>query len=410
MAITSAFLHPAMDASQHFIPALKSFWPTFQQHFAKHGGYLSLTAIKLYYARVDPLHTAICLCTFFSVLVYAGQQITGNASQVDRLWTFLPLIYTAHFTFQKTIAGLIDPPKLVAGLIPGAAKGTTADILPRLAVITLCQTMWSARLTFHAIRRGFFNFKEEDYRWPYLRARIPRWQYEITALFFIAIAQNILLALTALPSYMILTASWHRINKPASAPTELTVWDGVLLLVTFANLSLEMLSDQQQWVYQNYKRGKDSKERPLPPAKLKTYKNDADVKRGFLTSGLWAYSRHPNFFFEQLNWWIFWAYVLVTFAPRNVSIADLPWNQLVLNYSTWGPVLMNLLFLSSTPFTEMITGEKYPEYKSYQKRVAMFLPFETTLRGLYYRFIASAETRQRVESEVWGDSPLRKSS
>lgn len=33
-----------------------------------------------------------------------------------------------------------------------------------------------------------------------------------------------------------------------------------------------------------------------------------DVKRGFLTSGLWRYSRHPNFFCEQVVWWTVYAY------------------------------------------------------------------------------------------------------
>ena len=38
---------------------------------------------------------------------------------------------------------------------------------------------------------------EEDYRWPLLREQMPRWQWELFALFFIAITQIILLAATA---------------------------------------------------------------------------------------------------------------------------------------------------------------------------------------------------------------------
>lgn len=86
-----------MLASTHLLPALRTFWPAFKAHFAKHGGsaglqggLVSLQAFKLYYAQADPLHSAVAICAFFSTLVYVTQQVTGNASQVDRLWTFLP--------------------------------------------------------------------------------------------------------------------------------------------------------------------------------------------------------------------------------------------------------------------------------------------------------------------------------
>ena len=33
-----------------------------------------------------------------------------------------------------------------------------------------------------------------------------------------------------------------------------------------------------------------------------------------------------------------------------------------------------MLFQGSTWFTELLSGQKYPEYKNYQKRVGMFVP------------------------------------
>lgn len=135
-------------------------------------GTLSFQALKLYYARADPLHPAICICAFFSTFVYVTQQVTGNASQVDRLWTFLPgdyfpmsfdysdlipVIYTIHFTFQEYTSALIDPPsvpRFFSTFSPSSAKQL---VLPRLALILILQIIWSSRLTFHAIRRGFFK-------------------------------------------------------------------------------------------------------------------------------------------------------------------------------------------------------------------------------------------------------------
>lgn len=103
---------------------------------------------------------------------------------------------------------------------------------------------------------------------------------------------------------MILTSATHPIRAPAHPPTSLTSADYALALLTILNLACEMAADQQQWTYQNYKRRKDAKGRDFPPAEQKALKSDPDVRRGFLTKGLWAYSRHPNFCCEQINWYV----------------------------------------------------------------------------------------------------------
>jgi steroid 5-alpha reductase family enzyme len=39
-----------------------------------------------------------------------------------------------------------------------------------------------------------------------------------------------------------------------------------------------------------------------------------------------------------------------------------------------GPILLMILFVGSADYTEQLSGEKYPEYADYQKRVRRFLP------------------------------------
>ena len=85
------------------------------------------------------------------------------------------------------------------------------------------------------------------------------------------------------------------------------------------------------------------------------------LDRGFNTTGLWAYSRHPNFTAEQSVWvllygWSCWV------------------TKTYYNWSVIGAVLYLVLFQASTWFTELISAKKYPEYKEYQKRVGKFLP------------------------------------
>lgn len=70
-------------------------------------------------------------------------------------------------------------------------------------------------------------------------------------------------------------------------------------------------------------------------------------KRGFITDGLFKYTRHPNFFCEISMWWVIYFF--------SVSSSGL-------NLSGIGALLLNLLFLGSTALTEKISCEKYPAY------------------------------------------------
>ena len=84
----------------------------------------------------------------------------------------------------------------------------------------------------------------------------------------------------------------------------------------------ETVADQQQWNFHAKKRAAMKKVRRcfqnlcFVKAKLVTYfyetlqggQLSGDIKRGFLTEGLWRYSRHPNFFCEQLIWWTVYSF------------------------------------------------------------------------------------------------------
>lgn len=96
-------------------------------------------------------------------------------------------------------------------------------------------------------------------------------------------------------------------------------------------------------------------------AKVRGDFKQADLDRGFNTHGLWAYSRHPNFFAEQTIW--FMLYQWSCYASNNLY-----------GWVFAGSGSLILLFQGSTLLTEYITSGKYPEYKQYQKQVGMFLP------------------------------------
>ena len=87
----------------------------------------------------------------------------------------------------------------------------------------------------------------------------------------------------------------------------------------------------------------------------------SDLDRGFITSGLWGYSRHPNFAAEQSIW--FFLYQWSCYASKNLY-----------SWLAIGPLFLTMLFQGSTWLTELITSGKYPEYNEYRRRVGMFVP------------------------------------
>ena len=86
---------------------------------------------------------------------------------------------------------------------------------------------------------------------------------------------------------------------------------------------------------------------------------------GFVQSGLYAYSRHPNYFGELGMWW---AYYLFGVAASG------QW----LNWTFVGPLFLNMLFLppqASLDVTEALSSRKYKGYADYQARVSRCVPW-----------------------------------
>jgi len=83
-----------------------------------------------------------------------------------------------------------------------------------------------------------------------------------------------------------------------------------------------------------------------------------------IETGLWKYSRHPNYLGEVSLWWGIWLMQMGT-APQY-------W------FTVTGPLLITLLFVFiSIPMMEKHVSKKRPEYQEYKKRVPMLLPITT---------------------------------
>jgi hypothetical protein len=109
--------------------------------------------------------------------------------------------------------------------------------------------------------------------------------------------------------------------------------------------------------YQETKR--QYRETAKVPANSKFTQEDLD--RGFNVSGLWSWSRHPNFLAEQLVW--------VTLYQWSCIATDV-----YLNWTLAGAIGYLSVFQGSTWLTELLSAQKYPEYKDYQRLVGKFFP------------------------------------
>lgn len=288
-----------------------------------------LLPVAAYFLGTPPNENQInilieCAYIVLAVIAYTFivGQLTGNNSQVDKLWSIVPIIYTWYMTY----------------------KGGWND---RMVLMSALTTIWGVRLTYNFARRGAYKWKfwegEEDYRWEILRKR-PGFKNPIVwmlfNLFFICFYQNTLIFLFTLP---VLTSL-------APAATELNGIDYLLAGLMVLLVYIEFKADQQQYDFQTEKYRRINAGEDLGP-----------YAAGFVSTGLWAKVRHPNYAAEQSIWIVF--YLLGAHATGE-------W----INWSIAGAVLLLILFKGSSDFSEEISANKYPLYKEYQKKVGRFIP------------------------------------
>ena len=269
------------------------------------------------------LMTLIQISAFVAFYCFVTGELTRNYSQVDKIWSLVPIAYVWIL----------------------AAYG---NYTPRLVIMSVLVSIWAIRLTANFALKGAYRLKfwegEEDYRWKVLRQKPefkPRWKWTLFNLFFISIYQNALILLFCLPALVALQFNSVPINT----------WDYTIAGLMFLFIVYEAVADIQQWNFQSKKWQQINAGQTL----------SGDYKKGFLDKGLWAYSRHPNYFGEQAIWICFYFF-------------SVPASGQWFNWSIAGCLLLLLLFQGSAGFSEEISAQKYPGYVEYQKNVSRFIP------------------------------------
>eukprot|EP00571_Detonula_confervacea_P007553 CAMPEP_0172318142 /NCGR_PEP_ID=MMETSP1058-20130122/33958_1 /TAXON_ID=83371 /ORGANISM="Detonula confervacea, Strain CCMP 353" /LENGTH=295 /DNA_ID=CAMNT_0013032887 /DNA_START=25 /DNA_END=909 /DNA_ORIENTATION=+ len=246
----------------------------------------------------SPYRMAFLTCHAVALLTFIVSSVTGNLSQVDKLWSLLPAIYAWMCVVDSRTT-------LMAGLT----------------------TLWSIRLTYNFYRRGGYAWPpwqgDEDYRWECIRrGNLGGWwtlltNKRIMVLFnfvFISLFQNYLLLYIASPSFVAWSMAMRGVHCPSGeggetlgVPPPLNIYDAIACFLFMAAFIVETMADSQQYNFQNKKREwKSSLESGGGFANaIKSISNNTFLKEyrdGFCQSGLFAIVRKPAYAGEQAIW------------------------------------------------------------------------------------------------------------
>ena len=201
-------------------------------------------------------------------------------------------------------------------------------LTPRSWVVAALITVWGARLSLHIYRRN--HGAGEDPRYQAMRASHGPafWWRSAFTVFWL---QGAILWLVALPLLVAVRAT---------RPAGLTVVDGLGIALFAVGFAFEVVGDAQ----------------------LERFKAEPSNRGTVLDSGLWRYTRHPNYFGDATMWWGMYAIAAAT--PGG-------WLTVL------SPALMTLLLMRVSGVTLLEDGLKAskPGYLAYMARTPAFFPW-----------------------------------
>ena len=230
----------------------------------------------------------------------------GKVSFIDSLWG-LGFVIAAWAAFYTTTAGSFD----FAALGPN-----------QIAILALV-SLWGLRLSVYLLNR--FLKDGEDKRYVRMTAGKEGISRHIFTLWFVFGLQSVLIMLIGLPV----------VRTILGEPQPLDV-------LAFIGIGLWALGAFFEWV---------------GDWQLSRFKADPANEGKVMDKGLWAWTRHPNYFGDACLWWGLW------FISGDI-------------YTVWAPALMTFLLMkwSGVPLLEKGLKKRRPEYADYIARTSGFIP------------------------------------
>ena len=198
--------------------------------------------------------------------------------------------------------------------------------LPRRQLVAILVTVWGVRLALHIGSRNWG--KPEDFRYASWRKENgPRWWW--VSYFKVFLLQGLIMWMLSAPLIAAQTSGF---------PAILTPMDLLGMCIWGAGLFFETVADAQ----------------------LAYFKKNPTNRGRILTSGLWKFSRHPNYFGEAVLWW---GYYLLALAAGA-------------GWTVFAPLLMTILLVkvSGVSMLEKTLKSK-PGYEEYMNNTNAFVPW-----------------------------------
>jgi len=219
-------------------------------------------------------------------------------------------------------------PCIAAAAVLGAFIGGGAQ--PRRILVAVLAVVWATRLGGYLLWR---NWGREDPRYARLRRHVEEQggNFAWHSLTRINLFQGSIVFLVLAP-FMVAQSA------PLPATLGLLAWLGAALVLV--GIAIEGIADLQ----------------------LARFRADPASAGRILDSGLWRYSRHPNYFGETCVWWGYW-----------LIACEVPWGWL----TVFAPLLMtwSVTGMMGKELVERRMRKKRPGYEDYVRRTSGFFPW-----------------------------------
>lgn len=243
-----------------------------------------------------------------TTVIFAFSYHYKNSSFYDAYWSVIPLVLAPYLVWL--------------GWDSGADHGRA--LLAAALVVS-----WGVGLT-HNWARGWTGLDHED--WRYVRIR------ELSGKLYWPVSY---LGIHMFPTVQVLLGCVPLIWVTTEPGAPLGWLDALACLVMVTGIAFERVADNQ----------------------LRDYVLHRKKPGETMTEGLWAWSRHPNYFGELCVWWGLYLFGVAAIGLR-------PW------YLISGAVAMSLMFhFVSIPLIEKRMVERRRDYVQVQDRISRLVPW-----------------------------------
>lgn len=251
-----------------------------------------------------PLAVALAADSMATIAIFAFSMAFDNSSFYDAYWSVVPFPIAWYWAGHESAAG---------------ANPT------RQALVLFALAFWGARLTWNWYRQ-WHGLSHEDWRYADIRAKSGK-AWPLASLGGVHFFPTLIVFAGLLPVYSAMVS-----------PAPIGALDLLAFVVAVGATVIEAVSDQQLRAYLDRRRSHEE----------------------ILATGLWKYSRHPNYFGENSFWW-----GLALFGLA----ADPHW------WSVAGAVAMTAMFVFvSIPLLDERSAARRPGYREHMKRVSALVP------------------------------------